>query len=361
MDRCVQEPVRTISGVDYHQARATSIDLSSRVVHCTDVYQHAGGGFLSFQLPYDKLVVAVGTKSHTFGVPGVQSLEDEGSSPTGTSRKSVFFLKQLEHARAIRNRIIECFERASSPFVDDDERRRLLTFLVVGGGPTSIEFTSELCDFLQHDVTKWYGDLGADYRVMVIEAGKHLLGNLDRSLSAYVERTLTRRKVNLLTEDSVREVRDVSVVLNSGREIPFGICVWSTGNAPLDFVRKSHLPLTREERVQIDNRLRVVGTEGVYAIGDCANNPDKPMPMLAQVANQHAIYLSKCLNAGNEADQTPRPFKFKFMGTMASLGTFKAVADLGGHKLKGLTAFIAWRSAYWTMSVSITNKILIPM
>ncbi len=128
-------------------------------------------GNLSFDLPYDHLVVAVGTKSNTFGTPGFYSKE-EGTSPTGTSRKSVFFLKQLEHARAIRNRIIECFERASSPFVLEEERRRLLTFLVVGGGPTSIEFTSELCDFIQDDVTKWYKDLEGDYRVIVVEASK---------------------------------------------------------------------------------------------------------------------------------------------------------------------------------------------
>ena len=66
--------------------------------------------------------------------------------------------------RSIRNRILECFERASSPFVDQEERKRLLTFVVVGGGPTSIEFTSELCDFLSEDVAKWYRDLQEDYK-----------------------------------------------------------------------------------------------------------------------------------------------------------------------------------------------------
>jgi len=104
--------------------------VDEKLVRCTDVYQHGEGETISFRLPYDILVVAVGTKSNTFGIPGFQSLE-ESSSITGTTRKSVFFLKQLEQARAIRNRIIECFERAASPFVGAEERKRLLTFVVV--------------------------------------------------------------------------------------------------------------------------------------------------------------------------------------------------------------------------------------
>jgi len=356
--RCVQEPVRTIAGIHYHQARADSIDLSEKHVRCTDVYRHGEGEPISFRLPFDKLVVAVGTKSNTFGVPGFRSLEEENTSATGTTRKSVFFLKQLEQARSIRNRIIECFERAASPFVGEDERKRLLTFLVVGGGPTSIEFTSELCDFIRHDVAKWYSDLGQQYNVIVVEAGKHLLGAFDSSLSSYVERTLVRRQVTLLTNEHVKEIKDHSVVLGrSGEELPFGLCVWATGNAPLDFVRQANLPLTDHNRIAVDDKLRVEGLEDVYAVGDCAAFRLQPLPMLAQVANQQGAYLAKCFNKGSH----DRPFQYKFMGAMAQLGTLKAVADLGGAKIKGLSAFLAWRSAYWTMSVSITNKILIPM
>ena len=126
---------------------------------------------------YFQLVLAVGTKSHTFGVPGVKSQEEDfDHNPTGTNRHNVFFLKQLEHARALRNRIIECFERylfylilieqlqlsswrtmikgstyffcfrASNAHCSEEERRRLLTFLVVGGGPTSIEFARYVHD-----------------------------------------------------------------------------------------------------------------------------------------------------------------------------------------------------------------------
>ncbi len=349
--------MRTVSGVHYHQARATGIDFGSRVVKCRDVYTHyETGSNLVFELPYDKLVIAVGTKSNTFGL--IESREEEGDSPTGTNRQNVFFLKQLQHARAIRNRVIECFERASSPFITEEERKRLLTFVVVGGGPTSIEFTSELSDFIKEDVTKYYRDMRGNYEIVVVEAAKNLLGAFDSTLSNYVERQMTKRSVTVLNNESVREVKDVSVVLASGKEIPFGVCVWSTGNTALDFVKNlDGVTMTKDRRIQVEDNLQVVGQRDVYAIGDAAANKNVPLAMLAQVANQQGRHLASCLNR----DTPDAPFQFKFMGAMAQLGLFQAVADLHGTKLTGLTAFLTWRSAYWTLTVSITNKILIPM
>ena len=139
--RCIQEPIRTVSGLgEYYQAKARAIDFEKKTVECEDVFKGS-----SFSVAYDYLVIAAGCKSNTFGIPGVA--EREG--------KQVFFLKHLHHARQIRNRVLECFERACNPTVDDDERRRLLSFVVVGGGPTSCEFTTELSDFLTNDVQRW--------------------------------------------------------------------------------------------------------------------------------------------------------------------------------------------------------------
>ena len=100
-------------------------------------------------MPYDYLCIAAGNKTNTFNTPGVS--EHEGSE--------VCFLKHLYHARQIRNRVLECFERASNPTNEDEEKRRLLQFIIVGGGPTSCEFATELYDFLHEDVTRWYPEL----------------------------------------------------------------------------------------------------------------------------------------------------------------------------------------------------------
>ena len=320
MTHPVQEPVRTIKGVSYVQAFATNIDFDQKQISCIDLYEHFENDVKmprnKFNLPYDKLVIACGTKSHTFGVPGIVSEEEDFEhNPTGTNRHNVFFLKQLEHARALRNRIIECFERASSNNCTEKERQRLLTFLVVGGGPTSIEFTSELHDFLTNDVSRWYPELGNKSSVILVEAGKHLLGTFDEGLSSYVEKLFAKRNVTIMTEAAVSKMEGNTVTLSSGKEIPFGVCVWSTGNTALDFVNELNLPLSKNKRILVDDRLKVEGIENVYAIGDCAVSREEPLPMIAQAAKQQAVYLGKVFNKNLD-----KPFKFLFLGSMTQLG-----------------------------------------
>lgn len=121
--RCIQEPVRRLEGVSYDQAKARSIDVVRGTVQAEDIFPHSRGGF---EQPFDKLVIAVGCKTNTFHTPGV--LEREG--------REVFFLKHLYHARQIRSRTVDCFERADIPGTPEAEIDRLLHFVVVGGGPT---------------------------------------------------------------------------------------------------------------------------------------------------------------------------------------------------------------------------------
>ena len=117
--RAVQEPVRTIKGLsEYYQAKARDLDTENQIVHCEDVFKG-----VKFDVSYDYLVVSVGNKTNTFNTPGVA--EREGHA--------VYFLKHLYHARQIRNRILECFERAGNPTITKLERDRLLSFVVVGG------------------------------------------------------------------------------------------------------------------------------------------------------------------------------------------------------------------------------------
>ena len=129
--------------------------------------------------------------------------------------------------------------------------------MVVGGGPTSIEFASELCDFLRYDVSKWYHDLQARYKVVIIEASNQLLGSFDSSLSGYAMRHLSSKNVIIKTGQNVKEVKDISVILGSGEEIPFGICVWSTGNRRTEFVDGINVSHTKDQRIKINDQLKV--------------------------------------------------------------------------------------------------------
>lgn len=136
------------------------------------------------------------------------------------------------------------------------------------------------------------------------------------------------------------------------------------------------IPKGRGGRLLIDDRLRLMGQEdkGVFALGDCAVSESKPLPCLAQAAQQQARYLGSVLNRYPEPQTSPEvpPFQYHHLGSMAQLGMWKGVVDSakldeegkeGGRKgvLTGLTAFLLWRAAYWTKSVSWANKMLIPM
>lgn len=127
-NRAIQEPVRTILGPNgtFLQAKAQSLDPVNKKITCMSIHND------EFVIEYDKLVIAVGVKTATFGIESIK--QGDG----------LFFLKNLAHARAIRTNIIDSFEKAAIPTVTNAERKRLLSFVVVGGGPTSCEFTAEL-------------------------------------------------------------------------------------------------------------------------------------------------------------------------------------------------------------------------
>ena len=290
--RCIQEPVRTIPGLDYKQASCNSIDFNNKKLHCTEVFKNN-----SFIMDYDYLVLSPGSETNTFNVPGVE----------GNPR--VFFLKQLDQARLIRNKLIESFERAGMPSIEPEERKRLLTFVVVGGGPTNVEFASELHDFLVEDVARSYGDLLPYVRVVVVEASGHILGSFKSSLVDYVEKLFKSRSIDVRANTTVVAIEDGNVaVLGDGTQLPFGLMVWSTGIKQVALVRNlmSETAHARGGRLVTDAQLRLlsaaptppdssteapvqqqygmpIGNSSVYAMGDCACNGTHPLPPLAQV------------------------------------------------------------------------------
>ena len=282
--RCIQEPVRTIPGVEYIQAACDKINFKDKSIECEEIFKKR-----HFVEKFDYLFLAVGSETNTFGVPGV----------TGNSH--VFFLKQLQHARAIRNRLLECFERASTPDISAEERKRLLTFVVVGGGPTNIEFASELHDFLHDDVTRWYPDLKESVQVVVVEASQNILGSFKSSLVDYVEKLFKSRSIKVLTKTAIKEVKENVAVLGDGSSLPFGVMVWSTGIKQVDLVENiaSEVASTGNKRLLLDGHLRLLEKPStddnfnlphipaaggsVFALGDCGCDVNRPLPALAQV------------------------------------------------------------------------------
>ena len=256
----------------------------------------------------------------------------------------------------------------------------------------------------------------------VIEASGSIMGTFHRSLAEYTEKLFARRRIEVATGTSVREIRGNVAVLSSGEELPFGLMVWSTGVKPVQLTDAMGTGVLRavdddniapdaiftvakspNGRVQVSDHMQVLhrvhgrgdGQDEsettlqpseqalIFALGDCAANHAKPLPPLAQVAMQQGIYLANLLNSKHTELGDPRgaqfavnahaPFKYGHLGSMASIGDWKGVYDSSSideikrldqeiiPPTKGFAAFLLWRAAYWTRAVSISNKMLILM
>ncbi|CAF3532151.1 unnamed protein product [Adineta steineri] len=354
--RCIIEPVRTLSNLHYYQAHCDEINSKTNQIHCRDFFNTNK----EFTLDFDYLICCHGAKSNTFSVPGVE--------------QHAFFLKQLSDARAIRNRLMELFERASNRFISDDERKALTTFVIVGGGPTSIEFSGELHDFIVEDVAKWFPDVKT--RVIVVESTDHILGTFDSKLTDYAMNILkSRSEITLKTNTHVKRVDENEVLLSNGEVIPCGLTVWSTGLSPTELTSTlSFLKEKRSGRIYTNDHLQVLIDDkttinNIFALGDCATPIEHSIPATAQAAAQQAKYLAKRFNQkqfylanSNEITNDKYPaFNFSNLGMLAYLGGYGGLADLKQTKISGFLSWLLWRSVYMTRLVSFKNRLLVAM
>lgn len=315
--RSICEPIRNVNPfADYLEASALSVDPVKKTVQCQTVKCVGTACELSdFDFPYDHLLVAVGATTNTFGIKGV--------------RENCLFLKQVEDAANLRKAIAYCFERANIPGLSDEEKRSALSFIVVGAGPTGVEFTSELRDWLEVEGRRYYPKLLKYVSLKLVEAGNAVLAVFDKALQDEALTQLTQRESSLIKDGlidremttvmlkaGVKEVSEKCVELSSGEKLPYGFCVWAAGNGPiplvLDIVEKIEqqkvIQSKARGRIGIDGWLRVAGADGVYAIGDCTFQEDNPLPATAQVASQQGAYLGRLFSKGFDmAQQSPMP------------------------------------------------------
>ncbi|PUU83502.1 pyridine nucleotide-disulfide oxidoreductase-domain-containing protein [Tuber borchii] len=375
--RQAMEHSRSRPGTEVIRAWAEQIDFSEKTIIVEGAVQSKDkvgsiiGDGKKFEVKWDKVVVAVGAFSQTFGVEGVKD--------------HAFFLKDVADARAIRRRILECFEEAALPTASEARKKQLLHFAVVGGGPTGIEFSAELHDLLSDDLTKLYPSLAKYHRITVYDVAPRILSMFDASLAKYAEKVFSRQKISIKTSHHVHKVTSEAVHTQEDGEVPVGCVVWSTGLAPNPFLTKAlkgKLYLDeRSSKIVVDDHLRARSMgekssascplDDVFAIGDCAIIGGQELPATAQVANQQAIWLGKTLNKaavrkaargkpGPVKLQDEKMFRFRSLGIMAYLGGWRAITQSGSAELKGRMAWVLWRTAYMTKSVSWRNRILIP-
>jgi NADH dehydrogenase len=322
-----------------------AIDLDARAV---DV-QHSITGTKQ-TLTYDQLVLALGSVTSTFGIPGVA----EHALP----------LKTLEDAERLRNRVIASLELADVTS-DPVERARLLTYVIVGGGYTGAEGAGELTD-LFHSITHYYTSIGPrDVRIVLIEAGHELLAGLPPGMGRYTAKNLVSRGIELHLGDAVTSLDDRSISLASGLVIPTATVLWSAGVRPTPVLRALPMEHARNGGIIVGRDFAVPGWPGVWALGDCAwipmKTPGEWYPMTAQHAIREGPALARNIAAALHG-KPARPFDFTALGTMASLGARRGVASLAnGIVITGFPAWFLWRTYYLLRLPGFDRKVRVAL
>jgi NADH dehydrogenase FAD-containing subunit len=428
--RATLESVRRLGLDAFHQGWADKIDFANKkvrveantadefssqmfpAVDCASmrVLEQRPGKGAVFDVQFDKLVIAVGCYSQTFGIEGVKYHAN--------------FLRDVGDARRIRQRVLQCFEKAATPVANTEQKEKLLHFAIVGAGPTGVEFAAELHDLVHDDLSKDYPDLMPFVKITVYDVAPKVLPMFDKQLSNYALDRFAREGIEVKTAHHIQSIRPDDDIQGGfklkikevpDKEIGVGTVVWSTGLMQNPFVQRltdqvftysadssssaqrgpfKVLKDPKTGGLLTDEHLRVrtatvssspaspsqpdcstkIGTGSpqssrspspqgclpfVFTIGDCAVFENRPLPATAQVANQKAIWLANHLNRGNWAHES---FEFNNLGAMAYIGDWKAIQQGGESNrkvMKGWLAWVIWRAAYLNMSVSWRNKCLI--
>lgn len=287
------------------------------------------------RVPYDHLVIAVGSVPSFVDLPGVE--------------ENSFTMKDLADATRLRDHVIELLERCDQ-LTDPQERERLLTFVVAGGGFAGAETVAELFD-LVHGVLHLYPGITADEpRFVLVHSQDRILPELSPQLGAYALERLRARGIGFRLGIRVSEASRESVRLSDGARICTATFVWTAGTRPSPFVARIAGEHARNGALVTDATFRVAGLDRVWAVGDCARIPDldqggAPFPPTAQHALRQGRAVAENI-AAIIAGRPPVAFRFRTIGVLVALGHRTAAAEIRGHRFSGLGAWLLWRGIY---------------
>lgn len=302
------------------------------------------------KINYDYLVLAAGTTTNFFGNKDVA---DEAMP-----------MKNVSEAMGLRNALLDNFERALT-CAGEQERQELLNVVIVGGGATGVEIAGALSEMKSFVLPKDYPDLPQSLmHIYLIEAGPRLLSAMSPDSSAHVERYLREMGVNVLLNKMVTDYRDHKVMLKDGSSIATRTFIWVSGVAAQPVGNLPASLLGRGGRIKVDEFNRVEGLDGVFCIGDqcIMEKGDKDYvgghPQLAQVAIQQGSLLADNLRR-IEAGKAMKPFKYRNLGTMATVGRNKAVAEFKKFNMDGFAAWLLWLVVHLRSILGVRNKIIV--
>lgn len=335
----IASPIRWIlrkqANVEVLLADVIGVDAGRKMVRLVDG-----------ELAYDYLILATGATHAYFGhdqwrafAPGLKSLED---------------------ALDIRRRVLLAFEHAER-VADAEERTTLLTFVVIGGGPTGVELAGALAEISRQSLSRDFRRIDpGSARVILLEAGPSLLTTFPESLRRKAQADLERLGVDIRTGSAVTAVTERQVVTSQGT-IDAATILWAAGVAASPLGATLPAPTDRAGRVAVREDLSIPDHPDLFVAGDLAaitGADGRPLPGVAQVAIQSGRHAARNIRLA-VAGQPLRPFRYRDLGNMATIGRASAIADFGWLRLSGWVAWMAWLFVHILNLIGFRNRLVV--
>lgn len=298
------------------------------------------------ELPYDYLILAIGTETNYFGMESV--------------KKNAFPMKNITDAFAIRNKLLlnleEYIQRTNDP-----NREAYLNIVVAGGGPSGVEISGMVAELSQRIVKKEYPELdGLTPKIHLVDAAPVLLGPMSTIAQQEAKSVLEKLGVKVILNVAVQDYQNDVVVLGDGKEILTKTLIWTSGVIARELPGLPADKLGRGRRVLVDQFNAVQGYDNIFAIGDiCFQTTDAKFPnghpQLAQVAMQQGTLLAKNIVA-KDNNRVLKPFTYWDKGSMAVISRYRAVADLSTFSFKGFFAWLTWLLIHLIPIAGFRNK-----
>jgi len=303
-------------GARFRVAEVVGIDHDQQQVICDD----------GDRVDYDYLIIGNGITTNHFGIPGAAE----------------YTMSMYTRAEALRVRdtIFGSLEIISG---EPEMSTHGFTVVIVGGGPTGVEMAGQLAELKSETIPSIYPEINpARLRVVLVEMMDRLLAPFDESLQKYTLQELIKRGVDVRLNTAITEIEPDRVDFKDGSSMPVDLVIWAAGVSGDPVIRNWGLPVGRAGRIEINDDLRVVGEERIFAIGDTAVGVNKPLPQLAQPAIQEGKFAAKQIARLHRGLDT-QTFHYRDKGTMATIGRGDAVLQMPvGVKLKGVLAWAGW-------------------
>src|SRR5688572_15605968 len=320
-----------------------SIDLAARrvlVTHGDDNHDH--------ELQYDYLVLALGSVTNFYGLPGLE--------------RGALTMKSLSDAIRLRNHLIKNLEQAD--FECCPERREsLMTFVVAGGGFAGVETIAAINDFVREAIEFYPNVSERNVSVVLVEAAGAILPELGSKLGSYAQKKLEERGVEFRMHTAVNSLSELGVELAGGTFIKTKTVIWTAGVSPNPLSERLNC---RKERGRLitNEFLEVNGYANVWALGDCAAVPDSTTGKTCPPTAQHALRQAKVAAQNIFAaihNGTRKRFAFKTIGALASIGKRTGVARIMGVNFSGFIAWWLWRTIYLSKLPRLEKKVRVAL